>query len=108
VVEIGDASRALQSGTAESQLERIPQPINVLGIALHPGSAPVYVHSSQELLLRPRLLQDCQALVGILDAHTGCLRLRVMSPEPMAMLSADSDGLHDFLPSMKMASGFSR
>jgi hypothetical protein len=32
--------------------------------------------------------------VDILDAHTGRLRLRVILPEPFAMLSADADGLH--------------
>jgi hypothetical protein len=32
--------------------------------------------------------------VDILDAHNGRLRLLVMLLEPLAMLSADADGLH--------------
>jgi len=35
-----------------------------------------------------------QGGVNILDANTGCLRMRVMLPEPLAMLAADADGLH--------------
>ncbi len=35
-----------------------------------------------------------QGGVDILDAHTGRLLLRVILPEPFAMLSADVDGLH--------------
>lgn len=36
-------------------------------------------------------LQGC---VDILDANTGRLRMRVILPEPPAMVAADSDGLH--------------
>ena len=94
VTEIRNANLELQSVTAESELEGIQQRTNVPGIALHPSGALVYV----PFLTGPApVAAPFTGLVGgvdILDAHTGRLRLRVMLPEPLAMLAADVDGLH--------------
>ena len=82
-------------GTPSSpDLERIPARTEVPGIALHPTGA---------LLYRPFLtgpppaslpVTGVQGGVDIVDARTGQLRLRILLPEPFAMLSTDSDGLH--------------
>jgi hypothetical protein len=94
VVEIRDTNLALQSVTAESELESIPQRSNVPGIAVHPSGALVYVPFLTGPAPASAPFTGLQGGVDILDAHTGRLRLRVILPEPLAMLSADEDGLH--------------
>jgi hypothetical protein len=94
VVEIRDANLALQSVTAESELEGVPQRSNVPGIALHPSGALVYVPFLTGPAPASAPVTGLQGGVDILDAHSGRLRLRVILPEPLAMLGADVDGLH--------------
>jgi hypothetical protein len=94
VVEIRHANLALQSVTTESELEGIPIPTNVPGISLHPSGALVYVPFLTGPAPAAAPFTGLEGGVDILDAHTGRLRLRVILPEPLAMLSTDVDGLH--------------
>jgi IPT/TIG domain-containing protein len=94
VVEIRDAILALQSVSAESELEGIPQRSDVPGIALHSSGALIYVPFLTGPAPVSAPFTGLHGGVDILDTHTGRLRLRVILPEPLAMLSADVDGLH--------------
>jgi hypothetical protein len=91
-VEIRDSSLALQSVMAVSELEAIPQRTDVPGIALHPSGALVYIPFITGPAPASAPFTGLQGGVDIMDAHSG--RLRVMLPEPLAMLAADMDGLH--------------
>jgi hypothetical protein len=93
-VEIRDSSLALQSVMAVSELEAIPQRTDVPGIALHPSGALVYIPFITGPAPASAPFTGLQGGVDIMDAHSGRLRLRVMLPEPLAMLAADVDGLH--------------
>ena len=92
-VEIRDADLALLSVTATSELEQIPQRTEVPGIALHPSGALVYVPFLTGAAPVSAPFTGSQGGVDIFDAHTGRLRMRVMLPEPLAMLAVDTDGL---------------
>src|SRR5579863_4852347 len=94
IVEIRDASLALRSATATSELEKIPQRTEVPGIAMHPSGALVYAPflSGPAPISAP--FTGLHGGVDILNAHTGRLRMRILLPEPLAMLAADVDGLH--------------
>jgi hypothetical protein len=79
---------------ALAELEQIPGRVLVPGVTLHSSGALVY----QPFLTGPPPASFPAAGVlggvDILDAHTGRLRLRIFLPEPLAMLSTDTDGLH--------------
>ena len=92
--EIRDSAFRLTAAPSAPELERVPLRTEVPGIAVHPTGALVY---------RPFLIgappaslpiTGVQSGVDIDDARTGQLRLRVLLPEPFAMLAADSDALH--------------
>lgn len=92
--EIRDSAFHLTAAPSAPELERIPSRTDVPGVAVHPTGALAY---------RPFLIgappaslpiTGVQGGVDIDDARTGQLRLRVMLPEPFAMLAADSDALH--------------
>jgi len=67
----------------------------VPGVALHPSGALLY---EPFLDGAPPPASACHGKfaggVDIRDAHSGRLRLRLYLPEPFAMLSTDTDGLH--------------
>ena len=94
IVEIRDASLALRSATATSELEQIPQRTEVPGVAMHPSGALVYAPFLTGPAPVSAPFTGLQGGVDILDAHTGRLRMRILLPEPLAMLAADVDGLH--------------
>jgi hypothetical protein len=80
--------------SASSELERIPARTEVPGAAFHSSGALLYV---------PFLTGPAPALppvtnviggVDILDAHSGVLRRRIFLPEPLALVSTDTDGQH--------------
>lgn len=97
-LEIRSSGLGLMGSLATPELERIPLRTEVPGIALHPSGALVY----EPFLTGPAPaslpITGIQGGVDIVDSHTGRLRLRIMLPEPLAALAADSDGLRaDFL-----------
>jgi len=97
-LEIRDANMNLVATLATPEIESIPGRTEVPGIALHPSGALLY----EPFLTGPAPaslpITGVQGGVDILDTHSGRLRMRILLPEPLAMLSADSDGLHaDFL-----------
>jgi hypothetical protein len=93
-VEFRDSNLALQSLTASAELETIPQRTDVPGIAVHPSGALLYA----PFLTGPAPIAGPPAGllsgVDIFDIHSGRLRMRLMLPEPLAMLAGDVDGLH--------------
>lgn len=97
-LEVRSSALGLIASGAAPELERIAGRTDVPGIALHPSGALVY----EPFLTGPAPaslpISGVQGGVDIVDSHTGRLRLRIPLPEPLAMLAADSDGLHaDFL-----------
>jgi hypothetical protein len=94
VTEIRRADLTLAGMPALAELEQIPGRVLVPGVTLHSSGALVY----QPFLTGPPPASFPAAGVlggvDILDAHTGRLRLRIFLPEPLAMLSTDTDGLH--------------
>ena len=94
IVQIRDAHLNLVSTIDESALDNIPQRTDVPGIAMHPSGALVYLPFLTGPAPVSAPFTGLQAGVDIVDAHSGQLRLSVMLPEPLAMLAADSDGLH--------------
>lgn len=92
--ELRSASLTLTGVSALSEIERIPSSTAVPGVVLHPSGALVY---QPFLTGPPPVSPPASAIRGgvdILDAHSGRLRLRIFLPEPLAMLSSDTDGLH--------------
>jgi len=94
VIEIRDPNFVLRSVTNTAELEGIPQRTYVPGIALHPSGALVYVPFLTGPPPANPPFAGLQGGVDILDSHSGRLRLRVMLPEPLDMLSAEGDGMH--------------
>jgi DNA-binding beta-propeller fold protein YncE len=92
--EMRGVDLALFSASATPELEQIPARVSVPGLTMHPTGALLY----QPFLTGPApsapSATGIQGGVDILDAHTGRLRLRIFLPEPLAMLSTDSDALH--------------
>ena len=92
--EIRDASLTLAGTPAIAELEQISARVAVPGIALHPSGALLY----QPFLTGPAPAAPpatgIRGGVDIVDTHSGQLRLRIFLPEPLAMLSSDTDGLH--------------
>jgi len=93
-VEIRDQDLSLQAVTRNSEIEWIRQRTEVPGIALHPTGALVYVPFLTGAAPVAAPFTGLQGGVDIVDAHTGRVRMRVVLPEPLAMLAADVDGLH--------------
>ena len=93
-IEIRSVDSALQIALVNTfavpGLAQVPNRVSAPGIALHPTGALVY----QPFLTGPRSTASTQGGVDIMDAHTGQLRLRIVLPEPLTMLSTDIDGLH--------------
>ncbi|HSC44278.1 MAG TPA: IPT/TIG domain-containing protein [Candidatus Acidoferrum sp.] len=92
-VEIRDQNLALQWVAGGSELEAIPQRTDAPGIALHPSGALLYLPFLTGAAPVTAPFAGLQGGVDIVDAHTGRLRMRVMLPEPLAMLAADLGGL---------------
>ena len=93
VVEIRDQNLSLRSVTRNSEVEGIPQRTEVPGIALHPSGALAYLPFLTGAAPVTAPFTGLQGGVDIVEAHTGRLRMRVMLPEPLAMLASDVDGL---------------
>jgi hypothetical protein len=92
--KIRTADFNLTSAVTTAEIERIPGRTEVPGMALHPTGALLY---EPFLIGTPPAslpITGVQGGVDIVDTHTGRLRLRLMLPEPLAMLSTDTDGLH--------------
>jgi IPT/TIG domain len=97
-LDIRDANMSLMGSAATSEIERISGRTEVPGIALHPSGALLYVPFLTGPAPAALPITGVQGGVDIVDTHTGRLRMRIILPEPLAMLAADSDGLHaDFL-----------
>lgn len=92
--EIRSSALNVTSVAAAPELEQIPSRTEVPGIAMHPTGALLY----EPFLTGPAPsalpIAGVQGGIDIVDAHTGQLRLRVLLPEPFAMLSTDVDALH--------------
>jgi len=92
--EIRAADLTLVSSPTSAELETIPNRVAVPGLALHPSGALLY----QPFLDGPPPATPpatgTHGGIDIRDSHSGRLRLRVYLPEPFAMLSTDTDGLH--------------
>lgn len=92
--EVRDPGFHLTGAPSASELERIPSRTDVPGVAMHPTGALVYRPSLIGVPPASLPITGVQGGVDIDDAHTGQLRLRIVLPEPFAMLAADSDALH--------------
>jgi hypothetical protein len=75
--ELHDGNLALQSVTAQSELEGIPQRTNFPGIGLHPSGVPIYVPFLTVPAPASPTFTGLQGGVDIVEAHTGRLRLCV-------------------------------
>jgi IPT/TIG domain len=87
-----DLTFAAQPTSAE--LETIPNRTTVPGAALHPSGALLYEPFLDGAPPAAPPATGIHGGVDIRDAHSGRLRLRVYLPEPFAMVSSDTDGLH--------------
>jgi len=92
--EIRGADLSLVAAPTSAELESIPQRVAVPGLTLHPTGALVYEPFLDGPAPSAPPLTGLHGGIDIRDAHNGRLRLRVMLPEPFAMLSTDLDGLH--------------
>ncbi len=98
--EIRGADLSLVVVPTTTELESITQRVGVPGLTLHPTGALVYEPFLDGPAPSAPPATGIHGGVDIRDAHNGRLRLRVMLPEPFAMLSTDVDGLHgNFLTS---------
>lgn len=96
--EIRAADLTLTSSPTSAELESIPNRVAVPGIALHPSGALLYEPFLDGPPPAAPPATGIHGGIDIRDAHSGRLRLRIYLPEPFAMLSTDTDGLHgDFL-----------
>jgi hypothetical protein len=92
--EIRGADLTLAALPTSAELETIPNRIAVPGAALHPSGALLYEPFLDGAPPSAPPATGIHGGVDIRDAHSGRLRLRVYLPEPFAMLSTDTDGLH--------------
>lgn len=92
--EIRAADLTLSSSPVSAELESIPNRVAVPGIALHPSGALLYEPFLDGPPPAAPPATGIHGGIDIHDAHSGRLRLRIYLPEPFAMLSTDSDGLH--------------
>ena len=102
IAELRGGDLTVASIPANAEIERIPNRVNVPGLALHPSGALVY----QPFLSGPAPDESStsgpdptlRGGVDILDAHSGRLRVRLLLPEALAAKANDPNGLHgDFL-----------
>ena len=92
--EIRGGDLALAALPTSAEFETIPNRIAVPGAALHPSGALLYEPFLDAPPPPAPPATGIRGGVDIRDAHNGRLRLRVYLPEPFAMLSTDTDGLH--------------
>jgi hypothetical protein len=92
--EIRGADLTLAALPTFAELESIPNRVAVPGVALHPSGALVYEPFLDGPPPPAPPATGIHGGVDIRDAHSGRLRLRVYLPEPFAMLSTYTDGLH--------------
>src|SRR6202795_1902335 len=92
--EIRGADLTLATLPTSADLESIPNRAAVPGTPLHPSGALLYEPFLDGAPPASPPATGIHGGVDIRDAHSGCLRLRVYLPEPFAMLSTDTDGLH--------------
>jgi hypothetical protein len=92
--EIRGADLTLAALPTAADLETIPNRAAVPGTALHPSGALLYEPFLDGAPPAAPPATGIHGGVDIRDAHSGRLRLRVYLPEPFAMLSTDTDGLH--------------
>ena len=91
---------SLVAAPTSTELESITQRVAVPGLTLHPTGALVYEPFLDGPTFSAPPATGIHGGIDIRDAHNGRLRLRVMLPEPFAMLSTDVDRLHgNFLTS---------
>ena len=93
-MEIRGADLTLVAMPASSELETIANRVAVPGAALHPSGALLYEPFLDGAPPAAPPATGIHGGVDIRDAHSGRLRMRVYLPEPFAMLSTDTDGLH--------------
>jgi hypothetical protein len=92
--EIRGADLTLAALPTAAELETIPNRVAVPGAALHASGALLYEPFLDGAPPPAPPATGIHGGVDIRDAHSGRLRLRVYLPEPFAMLSTDTDGLH--------------
>ena len=92
--EIRGADLILAALPTAADLETIPNRAAVPGTALHPSGALLYEPFLDGAPPASPPATGIHGGVDIRDVHSGRLRLRVYLPEPFAMLSTDTDGLH--------------
>jgi IPT/TIG domain len=92
--EIRGADLTLVALPTSAELETIPNRVAVPGAALHPSGALLYEPFLDGAPPPAPPATGIHGGVDIRDAHSGRLRLRAYLPEPFAMLSTDTDGLH--------------
>jgi hypothetical protein len=92
--EIRGADLTLAAMPTAAELETIPNRVAVPGVALHPTGALLYEPFLDGPAPPAPPATGIHGGVDIRDAHSGRLRMRVYMPEPFAMLSTDTDGLH--------------
>lgn len=98
--QIRGANLSLVAAPASAELESVVQRVAVPGLTLHPTGALVYEPFLDGPPPSTPPATGIHGGIDIRDAHNGRLRLRVVLPEPFAMLSTDLDGLHgNFLTS---------
>jgi len=92
--EIRGSDLTLQAIPTAPELETIPNRVAVPGIALHPSGALIYEPFLDGPAPAAPSTTGIHGGIDIRDAHGGQLRLRIVLPEPVAMLNTDVDGLH--------------
>jgi IPT/TIG domain-containing protein len=92
--QIRGADLTLAAMPTFAELESIPNRVAVPGAALHPSGALLYEPFLDGAPPPAPPATGIHGGIDIRDAHSGRLRLRVYLPEPFAMLSTDTDGLH--------------
>ena len=92
--ELRDAALTMTSAPASPELEQIPGRVLVPGAAMHPTGALLYQPFLTGTPPAAPPAANIQGGIDIIDTHSGCLRLRLFLPEPLAMLSSDVDALH--------------
>lgn len=92
--ELRGADLSLVAVPTSADLESISQRVAVPGLTMHPTGALLYEPFLDGPAPSAPPATGIHGGIDIRDAHNGRLRLRVMLPEPFAMLSTDVDALH--------------